>query len=182
MQFADTSETITASWVDQAVTVYNRIYEVPEARDIIARADQEFLTDSPLDSLSKLQVVVSKSRTEDVIIWSLASIYDYWKHGSRAEPLTWRMLAGAKMKTGFLDLAMYKFEMKKYFMTSWLETMTWGEALKTLFRQTLATHQKYRAWNGSARCPVEELTLIWRESGTAFVSIQNCWHNGEEHR
>ena len=31
VNFAPTSETITASWVENAVALHNRIYEVPEA-------------------------------------------------------------------------------------------------------------------------------------------------------
>ena len=43
-------------------------------------------------------MTVSKSKTEEGLIWSLASVYDYWKHGARAEPLARRMLDGAKTK------------------------------------------------------------------------------------
>ena len=87
---------MTASWIDQASTVAERLCKVKAARNIVLETEENFPTDSPFEGISKLQWIVSKARSPERITWAVGSIADHWAYGQRikGEGLHLRTLTG----------------------------------------------------------------------------------------
>ena len=60
---ARTSQRLTQSILDMALTVYNRLLSASELTDILLRVDAGPRHLNPFDSMTNLQLVVQKSKT-----------------------------------------------------------------------------------------------------------------------
>ena len=65
---SEDSEKITASWIDQALTVWDRMIKVPSVAALMLKMDHDYGHDAPLNGIVAMQGLVSKTRTED---WTL---------------------------------------------------------------------------------------------------------------
>ena len=65
-------------------------------------------------------------------------------------------------------MALYKFGIKDFLLTTWMGELAWDESLATRMRQTLSTHKEYRNWNGSDRHPAEDMTWKATWPGSAM--------------
>lgn len=61
MRFADTTEQITESFIDMALTVNSRLLEIPTVCDIVLKAESQFGVNTPFNGITKLQTIVSKA-------------------------------------------------------------------------------------------------------------------------
>ena len=65
---SEDSEKITESWVDQAMTVWDRMIKIPSVAALLLKMDHVYGHDAPLNGIVAMQGLVSKTRTED---WTL---------------------------------------------------------------------------------------------------------------
>ena len=61
----DEDTEISASFIDSATTVHTRVLSNDVMRDFVRRLDDKYGHGGPLDSIERLQALVSKSRTHD---------------------------------------------------------------------------------------------------------------------
>ncbi len=76
--FAETCETVTDSFVDQAMTFDARMLSNDVVATILLDCDDKFGLQTPFNGTTKLQAIVSKARTPEKITWCVASIADMW--------------------------------------------------------------------------------------------------------
>eukprot|EP00959_Pyramimonas_sp_CCMP1952_P234845 4906810-Pyramimonas_sp.AAC.1 len=66
----------SASFIDVAITVYDRMLKVRSIKDILLDADNSPV--NPFDCHTKLQTIISKSGSTELIEWTVCAIWDMW--------------------------------------------------------------------------------------------------------
>jgi hypothetical protein len=172
IKFAQGSEEVTDYFVDCALTIDNRMLRVERIAKVLLQAEEVHGTRTPFDSVSKLQAIISKARTEDRIIWAVDHIYDMWQCG-RTDSLSLRHLNGGQAGSGgkgFVDLLNYKYELKEYLGTFLSQYLLWPA--RDQFAKALANHDDYRKHCGFPHNhPIADLT--WRAGWPA--SAENAF-------
>ena len=74
MRYGPRSEQVTKGFVDSAITIEDRMLSIPECRKILCEADD--LDDSVFNQITKLQMVVSRARTPEMISWCVRHLWD----------------------------------------------------------------------------------------------------------
>lgn len=59
------SEKITESWIDMAMTVWDRLLASRELASILEDMDRRYGHDAPLNGIVQYQLLISKTRTQD---------------------------------------------------------------------------------------------------------------------
>ena len=75
------SESITTSYIDAALTVYDRLLSIDEAKAIVLDAEERWGVKSPWDSVYKLEAVIKKCgraspQTTKKLLWVLGCVTD----------------------------------------------------------------------------------------------------------
>ena len=74
---ADTSEAVTESFIDQALTIYKRALRLPTVLSIVKRMDLLYNKASPFNHIGNMHGIIAKGRTESNIVWIFQGIADY---------------------------------------------------------------------------------------------------------
>jgi hypothetical protein len=178
INFADTSEEVTDSFVDMAVTIDNRMLRVERIGSVLLKADNEFGVNTPFDAITKLQVIVNKGRHEDRILWAVEWIYDMRAAGS-TETISLRQLQGTQACAGkgLVDLLNFKFEMKEHLPHYLGQYILWPVVVRDNFMKVLSNHGAYRQACGF---PKDGMDLTWRAGWPA--SAENAFQAWEAGR
>lgn len=67
MKLSPTSEPITDSFIDAACTVASRMLIIEVVRKALALAEETYGHENPLDSVTKLQAIISKAKSAEAI-------------------------------------------------------------------------------------------------------------------
>lgn len=118
IRFADgAGEKITKEFVDCSMTVLRRLMALPRCANMVMALCDEGLA-NPLDSVYKLNKIVSKASTPDKIEWSLELLIDLWRSGAlKSDQLGFRHLAGnitGSGGKGIVDLMVFKRELLQH--------------------------------------------------------------------
>ena len=104
LQLSETSDDITDSYVDMALTVHSRLLSNQKLADLAMALDEEEGTKNPFDSVCKLQTIVSKSKDKDgvsTLEWTFPLLVDFYRSGALAgEQIGLRALRGTTPGTG----------------------------------------------------------------------------------
>ena len=80
--WARTSEDISVSFVDSAITVYPRVFSLPATRVAVIWCDENLSsTENPFQSIYLLQAVVDRAKTPDKISWAIQGLVDHLRMG-----------------------------------------------------------------------------------------------------
>jgi hypothetical protein len=99
-------ELFTAGFVDNALTVHERAFRLPEVRQMIVRLEDLCGTASPFNSVTKLHFIVKRSKfpsqgmsNDDALLWLFGWVVDVIVSKQyKAEDLTVRVLGGEQTK------------------------------------------------------------------------------------
>jgi hypothetical protein len=166
---ADCQEEIKESFVDSAITLWNRAFSHQEVLTKIRECEELYGLSSPFEGISKLQAIVSKSGTAINIIWTFTAIADFYKYGLIAkEGLGARDLNGAapgRGGKGVVEELVYKKDTLEWFRGEWLAEQAFDGKIKDSIRHACASHENIRLKCG---CPfavgleVPEPDLTWQ--------------------
>ena len=116
------------SFIDVAVTVYDRMLRIPTVKAILLEADNA--QTNPFDCHTKLQTIISKSGAPDMIEWTLCAIWDLWKLGEyKGEPPGLRWLQGkipGQGGKGLCDIMVFKKGLLQHLCEEVMPTYKWG--------------------------------------------------------
>jgi len=119
VRFAEGSDVITAEFVDCAMTVLRRLMATPRCSELIMSME-ELGAQSPLDSIYKLQKIVSRAQSPTKIEWCLELMIDFWRSGALAsDQLSIRHIDGKAKGAGgkgVIDILMFKQECLSYLL------------------------------------------------------------------
>ncbi len=145
LKIASSTETVNKTFVDSALTVWNRMLSQPQAADILKACDTTWGLHSPWNSVYKLQEVISRAQVPDAITWMLASLTDGVTCGTIAKgELTVRNIGdrGTKYWGGMANL---RRDLLTFLLTTYLDKdYGWNASVKAKFRSCLQDHASVR--------------------------------------
>ena len=196
----------TTAYVDSALTVHKRMLSMPAIRTVLLRAEEHDMPNF-LDSIVKLQAIVSKASTDTDILWTVTLLLDfYYSNAIYLEQIGTRALQGKTHNSGgkgLVDLLVYKRECLKYLTTEWLDSLAFPSDIKATIRETCNTIEHFRAKCGYAyNVTYKKVSSSWRagwqpsvdhvleliearcgESASMYVvGTQSCSHTAALHK
>ena len=78
---APRSEKYSASFVDAALTIYNRLLSLPTCKETLLQLDEDAGLDNPFNSVFKLNTIISKCGTPDCIEAIVCAFIHAWRAG-----------------------------------------------------------------------------------------------------
>ena len=163
-------ESMTANFIEQALTVHKVLLSNDTACKIVRDADEKWQQNSPFNSVTKLHTIVVKSKDatdSDLLIWILQTIIfliDY-KLVTAGE-LSLRVL---QQQRGLLDLLAVKEKMKQYLLDAWIPDLGMSFANKDTLRTVFANHASYTLYFGG---PDElNVDMTWQAGWSCGASM-----------
>jgi hypothetical protein len=146
LRLASSSEDISDSFVDNAMTLHKRALSFVLVRAVVDTLQDMLGHGSPWNSVTKMYKVVSKARTPRQILWAFVSITDFFQSGMlHGGDLSVRALAGdGGSNRGLVDLCSYTLEIKDYMLSTFLDTHSFEPEAKQGIRDVLMDHSTYR--------------------------------------
>ncbi|CAK0865292.1 unnamed protein product, partial [Prorocentrum cordatum] len=121
-KLADSQEEITFSFVDSALTVWSRALSIPSVLHAVRQLDESHSHRSLFDSITKLQTIISKAKTEENIEYVFLALADAFIH-KMIVTLPLRELQGygaGQMGKGVIDEVLFKRDVKQWMRQEWL--------------------------------------------------------------
>ena len=114
-------DAVTASFVESALSVWNRLLTIPECRQCVLSVDGKFGSLSPFNGITSLQTIVYRCKKSSYIKWVVEHIGDEVLNGIRdPKSFTVTFLRGkAKNDKGYLDILMIKYDIANALLESW---------------------------------------------------------------
>ena len=159
-------ETFTPGFVDNALTVHERAFRLPEIRQMIVQLEDLCGTASPFNSVTKLHFIVKRAKPpspgmslDDAMVWLFGWVVDaILSKAYSAEDLTVRVLAGEPKKqqsTGALSLAMMKLSLLRHILEVLLPATSVEPDVVRLIGSKMSNHVEYRRNYGAISADVE---------------------------
>lgn len=182
IRMASNSETrVTKGFVDSALTVHKRLLSSQIARDVMLKLDN--LPNNPLESISKLQAIVSKGSTQVNVDRIMVGIW----HALHQDPpvsaadLTKDALRGTDTNNkGFCDLILYKYAVRDFMFGKGAVEMEimdsqWLNQAKPYFHTQLAVAET-NAWRvGSTPGEAQYVDLLEQAfAGKRWDKVLTC--------
>ncbi|CAK0907973.1 unnamed protein product, partial [Prorocentrum cordatum] len=180
LNMAQTSDKITDGFVDKALTISSRVLNIPKVRKLLQEADGWAHGNNPLDSVTKLQLVVDKAKTAPMIEWSVELILDLAKSGAlSAEQCGTRAIEGklpGQGGKGLVDLMMFKLDLKNYLLSTVLDSKHWDSSHKEVIRIAFDSLESTREKTGHAFNPTfKPVKQGWKagipKSADVFINL-----------
>ena len=159
---ADTSEEVTNSFVDMALTIDNRMLKIERVAATLLKAEEEFGCTTPFDAVTKLHAIINKAKYEPRIVWAVDCLYDARKSTGPTLQLSLRTLQGVGTSNGgkgLIDLLNFKYDLMLHVATYLGEHPSWPAQCRENFAKALSSPVTYRVMCGF---PDEKADLTWR--------------------
>ena len=179
VRFASSADMITDGFVDMAITVCSRFLGIPTVRKAIIEIDQDVAVENPLDSISKLQLMVNKGKTAANVEWSTLLLLDYVRSDAlSADQVSTRSLQGqGSGGKGLVDLLLYKRDCRDHMLTTLLDSYAFPAEIKIKLREvTGGSIEHYRAscgysYNETYKPVKKSFMAGWKKSACLFFAM-----------
>lgn len=174
------AEKVTDAFVDSAITLSRRVLNNQRLLDLLLQADESASEANPFNQWSKLQMLVSKSRTPRNIDWVFHAMYDGWVNNHlSADMMTWRGLSNVLNGRGTVDLFIAQLEFRDYLFNKVTPSYGWDEEILNTMKEISGDHVQYRKMCGWAH---EKADLTWRagwpkSSELFWTFLEDCLFN-----
>ena len=148
IKLAQSSEQLSASFIEAAMVVEKRIFAHQPTKTILEEWDNLCGMNGPFNSVFKLQAIVERSKTIDNIHWVIASLSDSVHMGI----LTPGSVTVGALRAHLCHLAMLKQGLLHHLLYTWLDQGPFSSLAKTTCRARLATHEEVR--RSITPCPI----------------------------
>ncbi|CAK9038886.1 Uncharacterized protein SCF082_LOCUS22815 [Durusdinium trenchii] len=149
-------EKVTESFCRDAVTIYERLLNVPELRARCLALDSAYGKASPLNSSTNMKELVKIGKTPVLIEWMICTMHDLLE----TDQCTWRdfgtrALATNKGKKGLYELWVLKYELKQHLLGKFLDLLKLPGKESEYLRDALLSHDQFRektrdrSWQGT---------------------------------
>ena len=131
------------STFDICLTLYKRIFMIPECEAVVAADEAANGPESVWNSLSKLQEVIYRCGKPRRILWLMAAVSDW----IQCKKLTAADVTVSSLKTGFRsisDIALQQLAMRDFLLGSWMDSMNFPPYMKSKCRELFDTRMTYR--------------------------------------
>ena len=138
---AKSSESMSAAFVDAALTVESRVLSQEVCVEALAYLEDTYGIQSPFNSVYKLQTVVNRAKTQSAITWCFQSLTD----SLRMKFMEVEDFSVSKLNTIHCEVAVLKMEFRDYFLTKFLDGNAFPSHAKQVLRSMLADHKAVRS-------------------------------------
>ena len=154
--WARTSEEITVSFVDTAITTFSRVFSLPAAKDAIVWCDETLSSlENPFQSIYVFQAIIDRAKTPEKIGWAVQGLVDH-------------------LRMGLID--------KSVFANAKLRDHR-SSGCRVVPLQFTLTHQLVGAWMGSAgwlgASALAAEVLLWPKQPSLVMCCSGCGCRGE---
>jgi len=115
--FAKSSEAVSTSWIEVAVTVYNRVLAVPSAMQLIEWCDENNW--NIISSVHWLHALVKRATDKDHIVWALQGLLDFYRFG-HIDQGTLSVRSLLNPRTSYIEILNLKYDVKHHLLHTWL--------------------------------------------------------------
>ncbi len=133
----------TKSAIDVCMTLFQRMFSIPEVEDLVKRGESKDGPESWLNSIWKLQEIIYRCNRKDRILWMMYDIEDQQMAGR----LTNKDISIASLKSGsksITDPAMARLALKGHLLGPWLDALDVPPYMKKMVREIFESHESYR--------------------------------------
>jgi hypothetical protein len=161
------------STIENAITVYDKVFNVVQVRQIIEEVEQKLLSQSPFNSIGKLLEIYYKCKSTSKLEWwfKLAKLA---LDSGELEPgdLSTKKLRGAPSKPGLSDVILMKRSMKEFFMTRFLDTRNihtdFKQKLRLIFDSPTSFSAKFQHSGDTS------FLATWPQSASKTLDMVEC--------
>jgi hypothetical protein len=165
VQTASSSENMSASFIDAALTIESRILTSAVAREILNIMDSKYGMHGPLNSVYKLQAIINRARTPSLIEWCMTSLADSIAMGF-LEPGECSI---KKLEKVHCDVSMMKHQFHEYLLGPYLDEKGFPTASKAKARAVLCSHASVRSQ--LTNYPIEpQVEISWQAAVPASLT------------
>ena len=137
VKFASSTEAVSTSFVDSALTIYRRVLHIQENHTLLEWCDATYMDAkrNPFSSISTLQALVDRARAPELITLALRGLVDAY----RMEQIEMSQFAVGKIRDpreSYVEVLNFKHAMKKELLGPWLDDLNVPGHVKEVVRQT----------------------------------------------
>lgn len=157
---SDATEAITDNFIRCALWVHKQLLSCRELVHLIETSEDMYGQGSPYNSVAKLHLFAQKTKSTASCAWVFASINDACASGMYPpNTFTVRSLKGEASNKGFIDVMLFKGDIRVYMLSEYLDKRAFASAAKEKIRAVFSNHATYRAHVGfPEQTMLQELT------------------------
>lgn len=153
---------------------------IPKVRKLLMDADGWSYGANPLDSVTKMQLIVDKAKDAKSIEWAVELILDLAKSGAlSADQCGTRALEGklsGQGGKGLVDLMIFKLDLGNHLLTTFMDSKPWSPAIKDGIRKTFESIVTTREKCGYLYAPsFKQVKQTWKagypKSADVFINL-----------
>ena len=156
--FAPSSDKFATGFVDAAMTITNRILSIPACKEMLTKLDSEVGVNGPLNSVYKLQAIVSKAKTPA----NIQTVISYMVFGYECGFYEVEDFSVSKLRSGFVDLLLLKKSLLTHFMDVSFHELSFPPDDVSLIRRCYADTAAVTLWAKSPRGEQKQPDLFWK--------------------
>ena len=156
LHLADASEQVSENLVKCAISLHNRIFnKSATSLNILTSLDSKYGVNSPLDSVLKLHVLLTKTQTVPKFEWTLELMISLFLRGKlgSADFSKRALTGGGNPARGTADVAMAKQEIRNYLLRWGDEEIKVPSSCMDQLREMSTATEKFREWVSSKATP-----------------------------
>ena len=139
------SDEITGSFVDQAITIWNRLLSIPDNMDVVMANVNTYGHATIFSGVGSLQALVSKGQQQPNIKWFVNDLDDQFRNGNiSSRGLGVREMQGAKKTVSWPEKSLFRMAVLKHLRDTWMEIQPCSAELKSKLRECTESHKKWR--------------------------------------
>jgi hypothetical protein len=129
--------------------VWNKAVSLPSVRIVVTDFERRYGGKSPLNSVHKLYGIAMRAKMAPLIEWSFESLKHYlYRNKIRLDDCGMRNMTGlnaaGKSERCWVDLYVYKHQMKTYLLESYLNKHDMTSDFKAHMRKVFHSHESYK--------------------------------------
>ena len=175
MKLARSSEPVTKSFVDSAVTIYRRVLNDQQNQSVLAWCDDNYnVKDHPFNSIYALQALCDRASTPSRIAFALEGLIDHYRMGFiNAGEFTVSRLKDSRQS--YICVLIMKMDARTYLLGEWLDALNIKPECKAKVRSVLASFETTRhdlsPYDDTQFTPDLSWQVGWPTSATLTVAF-----------
>ena len=178
LTLAESSEAITDSFIDQALTIHHRmVVRSPTVFGMLLQLDEEYGVKNPLDGITKIHILLVKFKNR--LAWCFELLVDLFKNGGlSADQFSVRSLKGtgtAAIAKGLADVIYAKQDILQHLL-QWISDQKVDMHIKQKLRTICSSVASFRChcsccWNQAAGQVDKSWKNGWSDAANLMVSL-----------
>lgn len=173
VKYARGQEPVSSSFVDVAVTTYNRLFTNECAARVLEWCDENLFEKHPFSSVYAYQAIIDRAKTHGGIAWATEGLVDGLRNGYvDCGELTVCKLRDRKRS--YIEVLMLKHAVKGEILRGWLDDLKFPQMCKERIREVFASFDSVRSkLSPHPGAPEVDVTWLamWPKSAQAAVEL-----------